>query len=314
MERYLKSFHGERHVEENRLDCDQDIDIERRGIVGAIVATIISGGVPFLSGCSIPTTESPWNLEREKTIDLVIAKAEMGMAKLFALLQSGLPEEDLRVPFRLIEFNKNNQFRNAVRAINQAKDKASIVISDRRFFIYDVDENLLSKHGAIASFVPPERRMILWNGFDAGNFFDVLVLCHEVCHVLQDVNNRQRMSQQEYDDLYDPAKHIGGVPFDHELQAYSIQMELLNILCNDAFKKGEKISLDKLQRILHASKTDVHILQGLINYATAYWPEGRAKDGHLSLRFINYLAGVLSAGGKKKLFVMHGNQYVPYVP
>lgn len=222
----------------------------------------------------------------ERMTDAVIAKAEEGFIKfkaravpLIMAATANYPEirGKLMASFEVMDINRQNPDRNFPRL--QAKMRAQGVTEYKQpnsspyifSYIARKEENIA------AGYVPISKTMALSPDFDPESLHDLLVLYHELKHVVHDTNERRTFKSSAEFEAYINFYSSPNVILNDEMEAYAFEIELLNLMVNGELEKaaqeGRSVNLSVLQGVAK-DQEDILKLAPIINLSQLFYPNG----------------------------------------
>lgn len=295
-----------------QLEAAQTVLASRRRFVRNLVLgglAVAGGGATFLlssrgKSSSRRSTEAqrgtnpeqePFSqVDQEKETDSLIQRVEQGFENFRAVMMpkiEAVPEprlrEELQGPFGLIKLNQEFPNRNGPRFDREAltEGRERTVLSNPYYFTYAAT-NL--PPGYAAAFTPPNRRMELTRDFDKNNIIDILILYHELRHVIMDTNIRMNLAPEKREAYLETfRKKLGAgenihVTVSEEVFAYGLELEMLDLFLDGAlretFSGGRVVFPADILQKLKGRPDQLGVLSFLFDLAASYYPEGMRVD------------------------------------
>lgn len=231
--------------------------------------------------------------------DELIAKIEKGfkrfekevLPKIKAIPSDWLKDE-LLGPFNIFNANLSNPNKNTLRhsAELKAERQTTFMPQNPEYFGYIAKK---AYENTPAAFSVIDRTMLISPDIDPENIFDMLILYHELVHVIQDTIARTQLPRETYEDFNIPKPgEKSRIIIDYEVHAYARQIELANVLLNDQLRQiaasGESIEphINGLFRAMGIDISKYGAAQKLIEFSQIYFPEGMV-DGQPSQKFFD---------------------------
>lgn len=309
------------------------------GIGGAVILALREDQnqkVPHGASTSVPaqkthttSMEEQHNVEK---IDKLIPAIEKGFQTLASTLQSKLHDEkdqefvdDLMAPIKVVQGNSVSQEKNAAKVLKGEipvptfEESQKIIKQTPNLFYYDVFPRSQQRDFSEASYSSPWRVIHLREDFDTGNMVDLLVLYHELCHVLNDNAQREVMNTPEKYEYYmkfllhDPEKEKRRIDILDEGIAYGHEIEAMNVLLDGQLKKdierGVLPNADEVAHKFHARQDQIGLLKNLFVTARAYYLGG-GKMGFAPKIFMDKIKNFSDPGAV--FYVPKGSEYLQY--
>jgi len=216
-------------------------------------------------------------------------------------------ERVIQSPFQTIRGNRENQHSNAAILKKEAAQRATelVFVSNEKLtnpyhFLYDIDAGESAAVQGIAGFSPAERRMVLPEQFNPDDPLDFLVVCHETAHVLHAADWLKKDARSFFEfHLYGQPKPA--VVLQEELDAYAIEIEMLNLLLHDQLRQsissGRPIDRQVFARQLGIVPGREPLLQMLLDLARQYYPSGKLSTSAKPPAFSRAVSREKQAGG-----------------
>lgn len=293
---------------QKQLDEAQEVLADRRRFIRNLLigSTAVGfGGVEFLLRLTKKeSTETPQSTEpkskpapridQEKATDLLIQRVEKGFEHFHATMMPKIEtvsepilRDELKGPFDVIKINQKFPHRNGPRFDREelAKGIMQTALSNPYYFTYAATD---PQPGLAASFMPPSRRMELSTDFEENNTIDMLILYHELRHVVMDSNIRMSFPPNmvekymaNFSNMLQPGekKHVNVL---EEIFAYGLEIEMLD-LCLDgelkgSFLEGRPITPEYILQRLKGRTDQLGVIKILLEFASAYYPQGMKVD------------------------------------
>ncbi len=248
------------------------------------VPLALAGDQRLLTQHVLSRTES-----RETKETNISARVERGMQTLGAVLAekarlSGWASDRIQEflqPVEVVAENARNPRKNDVEALRRENpDPYAFTPEHPSFFAYDTLKKPDYGQGAssAASLYTNRRILDVPENISEGNMFSMLIIFHEMRHLLQDQLAREKQGSQ-YPVIQREAHsmRINGLRVQilrEELEAYRDEIEGLNLLLDGRLASGELLHADAMSEILtllHAEEAQIGSLRPLLFAAEGYY-------------------------------------------
>lgn len=257
-------------------------------------ATSVSEGKPKKEQVAGSELKNPE--EKEALVDDLIVKVEAGADHLKQLLEAKLElvkdeklKHQLMQPFRLVDLNRANPNKNSPRFHRTAMEQGLTEVKQENGSWFGYGSRVNIKFAA--SYGAPNREMGISSEFDPEKVMNLLVLYHELRHVMQDNQLRDGIhSRKDFDDyiaVY--TKKIDGKPISpvvEESSAYLYEIEALNVLLDGELRAAildkKPFDLEKARiqlKIQRDDKSSLNMLDLLVEMARSYYLSGSNMNG-----------------------------------
>lgn len=244
--------------------------------------------------------------EQEALTDKMITKIEKGFKEFEKIVRPKIEQEpiehirrELEAPFVIMDRNKKNNDRNYPRLLKERQVKRDQIsyLNDPYHFFYAVHGQ---KGGGMSfSFNPVQNLMRVPEDFDPNNYMDILILFHELKHVVYEVNAREGIrSDAEYRRYVKSFEVKPGerprIFIDGEFSVYAFEIELLNKLLDGrlmaAAASGEKIDAKEVAQKLNARPSQLSTIEMLLHFAEAYYPQRVSAHNGFPREYVDRIA------------------------
>ena len=273
-----------------------------------------------------PISQKETSLDQEALTDQVIARAEQGFTafeeKVMPLIQGlesqGL-KDNLKGPFQVMDFNRENPDKNFLKLKAKMAQAGIENHTNPTQSPYSFNFIAQSSPGLRAGYNPVSKTMALSEDFDPDSLYDMLVLFHELKHVIHDTNIKQSFqTREEYEAYIDfCSSQRRNIVVNDELDAYAFEIELLNLMMDnelfEAAKEGRPINPAKLRDYTQKEK-DLQDIGGLIfELSQLYYPDGfRGIHFNAESPFVERIAAEYRNRGQKVFTKLGDGRLVEY--
>ncbi len=207
--------------------------------------------------------------------------------------ESDLPEElktRLKQPFATY-----NQYRNLGQERNWTRSgspKHHLTIFDSSDLFMGFKDNHDIPNNGYAMFQPICRTIYLPRDFNPYDNFDLLVLYHELVHVMQDnharhlyFSNLDKDMIEERIDMYLNTESSNAQNTNREAEAYGLQLETLDIIFEGQLRSNKKALREiknakkhaLLKKLIERASTHpdlINMLRNIFDFAQCFFPDG----------------------------------------
>ncbi len=282
-------------------------------------SSIFFGAVLCLAGCQKPPSNNNFNVGQ--TDRVTIEQIESSFLHLGERLEPEITKigdpkirEELRLPFDVVKVNLTNEYRDFRKLEELAQKMPDRMVKQANINYFSFRFNPHSV-GVAASFVPIERCVCIDSTFDTNNIFDLVVLYHELRHVVQDTLHRvsiktDRDFEQYQNFLTAKAGEKTRILLVDETTAYAYELELLNLISKGQLKTqaSDPGFNGTWFRSQFAIRDDqLGVADVLAELSVLYFPEG-LRQSALPKQFVRRVAERYWQMGYD-LFILHQGQY-----
>lgn len=289
--------------------------------IGSVLTLAAGGGVAYLTRRdssdehAVAPLQTDTPEETEQQLQDTIERIEQGFSQwegevrrrveTMGGLPEGMPPGHFYAPFETVKINAMSSIRNRLTVERMHKGKERIELENPNHFSYDflerTDHPLVVSTKPVAVFSPAERIQYLSGDIDPLHPVDFLVIYHETMHAVQDANVRAALKSPEEFEVYMQQMRIvpGRRPVlnvVNELDSYACELELCNVLCDGALRRGRATVASLSQKFRPQRPDQMKVIEVIVDLASTYYPQGIQKGAYPN-SFVNAVIETYSRAG-----------------